>query len=78
MTLCDPKDCTTLGSSVLLYLPELATGDIFYKLNITFYKNSFIYLVLAVLGLCCCAGFSPVTAHGVLTVVVSLVVEHRL
>ena len=42
------------------------------------YKNSFIYLVLAVLGLCCCAGFSPVTAHGVLTVVVSLVVEHRL
>ena len=30
-----------------------------------------IYLILAVLGLCCCAGYS-------LVVVASLVVEHRL
>ena len=47
----------------------------------------FIYLFLAVLGLCCCAGFSLaaasrgyslVVAQGLLIAVVSPVVEHRL
>ena len=47
----------------------------------------FIYLFLAVLGLCCCAGFSLaaasrgyslVVAQGLLVAVVSPVVEHRL
>ena len=47
----------------------------------------FIYLFLAVLGLCCCAGislvaesgsYSPVAVHGLLMVVASLVAEHRL
>ena len=52
------------------------------------FKNNFIfYLFLAVLGLHCCAGFSLVaasrgyslvTAHKLLIVVASLVVEHGL
>ena len=46
-----------------------------------------IYLFLAVLGLCCCTGFSPVVAsrvyslvaaHRLLIVVASLVAEHGL
>ena len=50
-------------------------------------KNSFIYLFLAVLGLCCRVGSSLVVVRGcyslammsgLLTVVASLVVEHRL
>ena len=49
--------------------------------------NLFIYLSLAVLGLYCCMGFflvavsrgySLVAVHGVLIVVASLAVEHRL
>ena len=45
-----------------------------------------IFFFLAVLGLCCCKGFSPVVASGdyspvvvlgLLTVVAALVVEHR-
>ena len=51
-----------------------------------FLKNNFTYLLLAVLGLCCCSGFSPVARSwgyslaavlGLLTELVSLV-EHRL
>ena len=47
----------------------------------------FIYLYLAVLGLCCfmgyplvamSGGYSPVAVHELLIVVASLVVEHRL
>ena len=50
-------------------------------------KNNFTYLFLAVLGLRCCTGFSLlaasrgsslVVAQGLLIVVASLVVEHRL
>jgi len=49
--------------------------------------NYFIYLVLAVLGLCCCTdlslgavsgGYSPGVAGRLLVVVASLVAEHRL
>ena len=49
--------------------------------------NKFIYLFLAVLGLCCCArafsscgerGLLFVAVHGLLIAVASLVVEHRL
>ena len=49
-----------------------------------FYVFIFIYLLLAVLGLCCCAGFSPVAAsrgyalvavHRLLVSVASLAVE---
>ena len=52
-----------------------------------FLINLFIYLFLAVLGLCCCArafsscgeqGLLFVAVHGLLIVVASLVVEHRL
>ena len=52
-----------------------------------FYVFIFIYLLLAVLGLCCCAGFSlvaasggfsPVVVQGLLTAMASLVGEHRL
>ena len=48
---------------------------------------NFIYLFLAVLGLCCCAGFSLVeksggyslvAVHGLLIAVASLVVAPRL
>ena len=38
----------------------------------------FIYLCLAVLGLHCHVGYSPVAAHGLLVAVVSLVGEYRL
>ena len=50
-------------------------------------KILFIYLLLAVLGLCCCAGFSLVAAsrgysllatQGLLVAAVSPVVAHRL
>ena len=53
----------------------------------TFFKNLFIYLLLAVLGLRCCAGaFSScgergplfVAVHGLLIAVASLVAEHGL
>ena len=42
-----------------------------------FYVFIFIYLLLAVLGLCCCAGFSPVAASRgySLVAVASLAVE---
>ena len=49
-----------------------------------FYIIVFTYLFLAVLGLCCCTGFSlvvasggysPVAVHGLLIVVASLVAE---
>ena len=52
-----------------------------------FFFNKFIYLLLAALGLCCCArafsscgkrGPLPVSVHGPLIAVVSLVEEHRL
>ena len=52
-----------------------------------FFFNKFIYLFLAVLGLCCCVrafsscgerGLLFVVVHGLLIVVASLVVEHRL
>ena len=52
-----------------------------------FFLILFNRLVLAVLGLCCCVGFSLVVASGgyslvavlwLLIVVVSLVAEHRL
>ena len=52
-----------------------------------FFLNKFIYLFLAVLGLCCCAwafsscgerGLLFVAVHGLLVAVPSLVAEHRL
>ena len=52
-----------------------------------FFPNNFIYLFLAVLGLHCCMGFSLVAVsrgysvvamHRLLTVLASLVSEHRL
>ena len=52
-----------------------------------FFFFNFIYLLLTVLGLCCCVGFSLVVAirvyslvamHGFLIAVVSLVAEHGL
>ena len=55
------------------------------KWRICFFNNS--VLILAVLGLCCCAGFSPAAAsggyslvevRGLLTAVSSLAVEHGL
>ena len=51
---------------------------------ILFLQNVFIYLFLAMLGLCCCSGFSLVAAsggyslvvaHGLLILVVPLAVE---
>ena len=51
------------------------------------YVHDFVYLLLAVLGLCCCAGLSLVVASGgyslaavcrLLIAVASLLVEHRL
>ena len=53
----------------------------------SFLFNNFIYLFLAVLGLCCCAGFflvavsgdyTPVVVSRLLTAVASLVAEHIL
>ena len=52
-----------------------------------FFKNKFIYLFLAVLGLCCCTqtfsscrerGLLFVAVHGLLIAVASLVAEHGL
>ena len=42
------------------------------------FKNNFIYLLLAVLGFCCCMGFSLVAVCGLLIEVASLVVENGL
>ena len=51
------------------------------------FKNLFIYLFLVALGLCCCAqafsscseqGLLFVVVCGLLTVVASLIAEHRL
>ena len=44
-------------------------------LPLSFFKN---YLVLAVQGLRCCVGLSPVAVPGLLTAVASPVAEHRL
>ena len=50
-------------------------------------KKKFMYLFMAVLGLCCCMGFSLVVANGayplvavcgLLIVVASLIAEHGL
>ena len=43
----------------------------------SFFKIPFIYF-WAVLGLCCCAGFSLVAGHGLLTVVASVVAQNGL
>ena len=52
-----------------------------------FFLNKFIYLFIAVLGLHCCAqafsscgewGLLPTAVRGLLIVVASLAVEHRL
>ena len=41
------------------------------------FRTFFIYVcVLAVLGLCCCMGFSLDAVHGLLAAAASLVVEH--
>ena len=42
------------------------------------FSKLFVYLCLAVLGLCCCAGFSLVVVRGLLTVAASCVVEPGL
>ena len=61
--------------------------DQYYDYNFFFYINKFIYLFLAVLGLCCFLGFSlglasrgypPVVVCRLLIVVASLVEEHGL
>ena len=46
----------------------------FVKSDLTLKKN----FNLAVMGLCCCTGFSLVVGSGLLIVVASLAVEHRL
>ena len=59
---------------------------IFFFLNKLIYFYLSIYLVLAILGLCCCVGFSPVAASGGyslvavhrLLIAVASLVEHRL
>ena len=50
-------------------------SDMIEQLTVSHYWTYFFYF-LAVLGLCCCVGFSLVVVHGPLTVVASLVVEH--
>ena len=37
-----------------------------------------LLMILAMLGLCCCVGFSLVMVHGLLIVEASLVAEHGL
>ena len=39
---------------------------------------SFLYLFTAVMGLCCCEGYSLIVVRGLLIIVASLVVEHGL
>ena len=51
------------------------------ELGLCFHLFVFIYLFLAVLGLCCCAGFSlvaVVAGQGLLTATASLVADHGL
>ena len=49
-----------------------------------YFFNNFIYLFLAVLGLCCCVvlvvsrGYSLIAVHGLLITVTSLVAERWL
>ena len=58
----------------------------FVELLYYYYFLNFIYLFLAVLGFCCCVGFSLVVSRGysqiavrgLLTAVASVVVEHGL
>lgn len=42
------------------------------------FKNNCMYSFLAVLGLCCCQGYSLAAVGGFLVVGSTLVVEHRL
>ena len=60
---------------------------LFFSKLVFFFFLIFVYLFLAVLGLCCSAGFSLVVTsggyslvagHGLLIAVVSLVAEHGL
>ena len=44
--------------------------------NLLFLKKYLFISVLAVLGPCCCVGFSPVAVNGVLIAVASFVAEH--
>ena len=48
------------------------------KSAFTFKIILFVYLLLAVLDLCCCTDFSLVAMLGLLIAVTSLIAEHRL
>ena len=48
------------------------------ELGLCFHLLVFIYFFSAVLGLCCCVGFSLVAVQGLLTATASFVAEHRL
>ena len=63
------------------------TGVQSHKVFLSFFKNIFIYLFLAALGLRCCMrafsgwgelGLLFIAVHGLLTAVASLVAEHGL
>ena len=69
----------------LFYYP--GTSFSFFLQAVFFFFLIFVYLFLAVLGLCCSVGFSLVVTsggyslvagHGLLIAVVSLVAEHGL
>ena len=76
--------------STLPWFLAIRVSNIFKKFFIvmrTFSKSDLIYLFLAILGPCCCSGFSLVAAsrgyslavgHGLLLVVASLVAERGL
>ena len=69
------------------YLNLKTHSDTILFIYLFIFKIIFIYLFLAALGLCCCMqafsscgeqGLLVVAVHGLLVVVASLVVEHRL
>ena len=66
-----------IGQPERLAIPEgLASPSLGFHVYRFF--RVFVYLFMALLGLCCCVGFSLVAVHGLLIVVASLVSEHRL
>lgn len=71
-----------MGSAITSFSETRANTNLSASLSYFFFKSEvsliFIYLFSAVQGLHCCAGHSPVAVLGLLTSVVSLVVERRL
>ena len=66
-----------LKTTELFKLVSCMACELYLDKAVTFSEILFIDLFLAVLGLCCCAGYSLVAVSRRLIAVASLVSEHR-